>query len=249
MKRKLEVIAVLLLTGIVLYGFQAYGQDTQERERPPRAPGAIMDTLVEQLKNSEGGLTLKDLQKTMPNMRESMFNRMDNNGDGKLTLEEVNQVVEGWRERMDRPEGDRPPRGERPERPEGERPPRGERPERPEGERPPRGERPEAPEGETDAERAQNRANFMWQRLLERADTNEDGVITLEEYEKAFPEATKERFEALDFNEDGSLTRRDIRQHVEAGTLPGPRGPEGVGRQRPTGDREGPRPERPRRSE
>jgi Ca2+-binding EF-hand superfamily protein len=268
MKRKLEVLAVMLMTGMLLYGFQAYGQDTQERERPTRAPGAIMDTLVEQLKGAgNDGLTLEELQKTMPNLREPMFNRMDRDNNGRLTLEEVNQVVEGWRERMDRPEGDRPPRGERMDRPEGDRPPRGERPERPEGawpprgermdrpegDRPPRGERPERPEGETDAERAQNRAAFMWQRLLDQADANEDGVITQEEFEKAFPQAPKERFEALDYNDDGRLTRRDIRQHVEAGTLPAPWGREGVERQRPLGEREGPREgrrlERPRRTE
>ena len=254
MKRKLVVFAVLLMTGMLLSGFQAYGQDSQERERPPRDPGAMMNDLVEQLRNSDGGMTLDELQKTLPNMREPMFNRLDSNNDGKLTLEEVNNALESWRARAaERPEGGWPPRGERPEPPEGGWPPRGERPERPEGERPPRGERPERPEGETDAERAQNRAALMWQRLLERADENEDGVITQEEFEKAFPQAPKERFEALDFNNDGRLTRRDIRQHVEAGTLPAPWGREGAERQRPLGEREGPRegrrPERPRRSE
>jgi len=75
------------------------------------------------------------------------------------------------------------------------------RPRRPEeigrGEAPPApqrqpGDRPHRPDG-----------------MMERADTNKDGKLSYEEISAVRPEATRERFEQMDRNNDGFLSRAD----------------------------------------
>jgi Ca2+-binding EF-hand superfamily protein len=47
---------------------------------------------------------------------------------------------------------------------------------------------------------------------LDQADANKDGKVTLEEAKTAFPNMTKERFEHMDHNGDGALSKEDRKQ-------------------------------------
>ena len=130
---------------------------------------------------------------------------------------------------------------EAPQRERGERPQRGER-----GERPDRGERPQR--GERGGDPAA---------MFDRLDTEEQGFLTLENFlanprfeqardPEAAREMAKQRFAAMDKNEDGRVTREEFVAHAQAireqmrerlgeraGERGGRRGGDGEGRQRP----------------
>ncbi|MEP2027783.1 MAG: hypothetical protein ABJI96_03625 [Paracoccaceae bacterium] len=52
------------------------------------------------------------------------------------------------------------------------------------------------------------------------ADTNADGVLTIDEVQAAFPEVTAETFSAMDANADGALDDDEIVAAQAAGLMP-----------------------------
>lgn len=51
--------------------------------------------------------------------------------------------------------------------------------------------------------------------LLKEADANSDGKVSLEELKAVRPHMTEERFNLMDTNHDGSITKEDVREWVE----------------------------------
>lgn len=129
------------------------------------AQRAFVQKLMASDADHDGKITYEELAKDKPGFPKETFSRMDRNGDGTLTLQD-----------MQRPRGP----GERPHRPEGQTGVRGERPQR---------------EG--------------FQQRLQKADTDGDGKVSSAEARAAFPGFTDERFQRLDRNGDGFLTRAD----------------------------------------
>ena len=52
------------------------------------------------------------------------------------------------------------------------------------------------------------------------ADTNADGVLTIDEVQAAFPEVTAETFSAMDVNADGALDDDEVVAAQSAGLIP-----------------------------
>lgn len=52
------------------------------------------------------------------------------------------------------------------------------------------------------------------------ADTNGDGVLTIDEVQAAYPEITTELFTAMDLNADGALDDNEVSAAQEAGVMP-----------------------------
>jgi Ca2+-binding EF-hand superfamily protein len=65
--------------------------------------------------------------------------------------------------------------------------------------------------------------------LIQKADTDNDGRITPDEFKKAFPEAPADRFQKMDADNDGALTKKDLAQRKPAGPAAG-KGPRGEDR-------------------
>ena len=51
-------------------------------------------------------------------------------------------------------------------------------------------------------------------------DTNQDGVLTIDEVQASFPEITSDAFSAMDLNADGALDADEISAAQEAGLMP-----------------------------
>ncbi|WP_415402680.1 hypothetical protein [Tateyamaria sp. SN3-11] len=51
-------------------------------------------------------------------------------------------------------------------------------------------------------------------------DTNQDGVLTIDEVQASFPEITSDAFSAMDLNADGALDADEIAAAQEAGLMP-----------------------------
>ena len=128
---------------------------------------------------------------------EQWFQEADLNRDGVLSFEEVraafprllqltNRLGPGGRQGQERGPA-RQPQQARPGDPE--MPP-------PDGPPPP-GRRQEPGAGQNPY------------RMLQRADLNNDGQVTLKEFQKAFPNAPIERFRSLDRNNDGVICEKD----------------------------------------
>lgn len=52
------------------------------------------------------------------------------------------------------------------------------------------------------------------------ADTNGDGVLTIDEVQAVMPEITAETFNAMDTNADGALDAAEVEAAQEAGLMP-----------------------------
>lgn len=52
------------------------------------------------------------------------------------------------------------------------------------------------------------------------ADTNGDGVLTIDEVQAVMPEITTETFNAMDTNADGALDAAEVTAAQEAGLMP-----------------------------
>ncbi|MEM6887642.1 MAG: hypothetical protein AAF636_05820 [Pseudomonadota bacterium] len=52
------------------------------------------------------------------------------------------------------------------------------------------------------------------------ADTNGDGVLTIDEVQAAMPEVTQEAFNAMDLNADGALDEAEVQAAQDAGLMP-----------------------------
>lgn len=58
------------------------------------------------------------------------------------------------------------------------------------------------------------RFNPSPERVIERLDDNGDGLVSLDEFEMPKRESGRHRWEALDSNDDGELTRAEVQGHV-----------------------------------
>ena len=56
-------------------------------------------------------------------------------------------------------------------------------------------------------------------RLIKAADADQNGEVTLEEFQLKFPNASEDRFNVLDRNDDGVLTKDDVPWHERARVL------------------------------
>ncbi|MCC6796324.1 MAG: EF-hand domain-containing protein [Candidatus Hydrogenedentes bacterium] len=56
-------------------------------------------------------------------------------------------------------------------------------------------------------------------RLIKAADADQNGEVTLEEFLTKFPNASEDRFNVLDKNDDGVLSKEDIPWHERARIL------------------------------
>lgn len=52
------------------------------------------------------------------------------------------------------------------------------------------------------------------------ADTNGDGVLTIDEVQAAMPDITAEDFNTMDLNADGALDAAEVQAAQEAGLMP-----------------------------
>jgi hypothetical protein len=150
--------------------------------------------------NGDGNITLEELQAVKPEVDAERFARMDRNDDGVLN-------------EADRPEGRR---GRRGPGPDGERGPNAD------------GRRGPGPDGDRGPGR-RGHGQFM-----EKADTDGDGGVSLEELQAIRPDATAELFAKRDTNGDGVLNRDDRPEMGREGRGPegreGKRGPGAEGR-------------------
>lgn len=55
-------------------------------------------------------------------------------------------------------------------------------------------------------------------------DSNEDGVLTIDEVQAVYPEVSTDAFLAMDLNADGALDESEVAAAQEAGTMPQPEG-------------------------
>lgn len=55
-------------------------------------------------------------------------------------------------------------------------------------------------------------------------DTNEDGVLTIDEVQAVFPEVSTDAFLAMDLDADGALNADEVAAAQEAGMMPQPEG-------------------------
>ncbi len=155
--------------------------------------------------NGDGGVSLEELQAyTVVH-----FAERDTNGDGVLNREDFPEGPEGRRgegREGHGPEGRRGPGGEGREGhgPEGRRGPGGEGREGhgPEGRRGPDGDGPRGERGDRGPGK-----------MMENADTDGDGGVSLEEMKAVRPEITADRFAEMDRNGDGLLNREDRPRH------------------------------------
>ena len=53
-----------------------------------------------------------------------------------------------------------------------------------------------------------------------QVDVNEDGVLSLEEVQAAFPDMTEDQFLTVDLNGDGMLEDAEVKAAQEAGLMP-----------------------------
>ena len=61
-------------------------------------------------------------------------------------------------------------------------------------------------------------AGTLW--AATAADTNGDGVLTIDEVQAAMPDVTLEAFNAMDTNADGALDAAEVEAAQEAGLMP-----------------------------
>ena len=54
----------------------------------------------------------------------------------------------------------------------------------------------------------------------DQADSNGDGILTIDEVQAAYPEITAETFTAMDVNADGALDADEVVAAQEAGLMP-----------------------------
>jgi hypothetical protein len=52
------------------------------------------------------------------------------------------------------------------------------------------------------------------------ADTNGDGVLTIDEVQAVYPDVSAEGFSAMDLNSDGALDAEEVTAAEEAGLMP-----------------------------
>lgn len=169
----------------------------EETERPPGGPegrrgGGGIPPWKEIDANGDGKIAREEA----PERMKERFERMDRNGDGFIDQEEqeaVNRFIRQMRQGgPDRPPEDRLPGGPQGRSPDGERPEQDRR-----GGEAPQASRPDL---------GRNDQGQIWTALAERHDSNRDGTITADEYERG-----ADRFARLDRNRDGSLTEEDFR--------------------------------------
>ncbi|HOJ68134.1 MAG TPA: hypothetical protein PK379_05820 [Candidatus Hydrogenedentes bacterium] len=84
-------------------------------------------------------------------------------------------------------------------------------------------ERPKPPANGSPAAREQARRQLVAR--IKRADSDQDGKITLQEAQKEFPRMTPERFNKLDTDGDGALTPNELAQAAARVRKPGPAAP------------------------
>ncbi len=196
--------------GLMLAGATtlATAQPPQDRcgERGPRGDRPPLKQVIEKADaDADGRVTYDDIATALPGFPAQAFERLDQNSDGVLTMAEV---------------ANRPKRGEGP-------PPRGDRgPRNPEmrgrfgdpeaGQRPSEFRGPDRHQGDGDRRERMER--------MRAADTNNDQQVSAEEFAAAFPEAPADRFQHMDRNGDGVLSRED---HPDGAHAPG--GPQGPG--------------------
>lgn len=159
-------------------------------------PDAPEDAFKRRDRNADGVLSRADLPEGGPEGRRQgppieRIRAADKNEDGQVTREEWNaefpHAPEPLFDRIDR-NGDGVLTPE--DAPQG-------RPGPPEG-KGPAGARPDKPRQGTDPAAR-----------LRKADTNNDGQVTAEEFKTAFPNAEEGRFQKLDRNQDGVLSEAD----------------------------------------
>lgn len=128
------------------------GDGVLDIEDAPAAPvdpiARIMRWLADADANADGGVSFEELQAVLPDVTEELFNAIDQDGDGLITLADLPDACPDPREGL--------------------------------------------------------------LRILADADTDGDGAISWEEFDRALPELGSEAFDRLDLNGDGVLTVADL---------------------------------------
>jgi len=204
--------AILLgLATTMIVGLAAWPAAAQDRHQGCGRDG---ERLKQADTNGDQQLTWEEVQAAFPEMTEERFERMDRNGDGVLTKDDRPERGERGAERKGRlleklkeadTDGDKQLTWEEaqaafPEMTEE----RFERMDRNGDGVISMDDRPDRGQG-----RQGDRGQGRLIEKLKEADTDGDQQLTFEEAQAAFPKITKERFDKMDHNGDGVLSRDD----------------------------------------
>ena len=173
------IIAALVVAGSALAQGQGQGKGKGKGQQHGQ-------NLKQADTNNDGKVSFDEWKAARPNGTQERFNTLDTNKDGFLTKED----------RQGGPKGPQGPQG--PQAQSGQQ-----------GKPGPKGEGAQAQSGKQGkpgpkGDGGQNRAA-----ALKKADTNNDGKVTFEEWKVVRPKCTQERFNAMDTDKDGSLTKAD----------------------------------------
>ena len=172
-------------------------------------PPPIIQILKQADANGDGKVTFDELKAVRPKLTEQRFQKLDRNGDGVLTKADLPprpaQVIARLLKNADKDGNGKVTLEEAQAVAPKMTAERFAKLDRDKDGFLTRTDLPQGPRDQNPARRAQ----FIT-RLLQ-ADTNQDGNITLEEAQKAFPKMTPERFKKLDRNGDGVINKDDKR--------------------------------------
>jgi Ca2+-binding EF-hand superfamily protein len=203
--RQNAVLMVAVVAAAIFVAAGAYGQAAG-----PVGPGAGIERFKQIDTNKDGKISFEELKAARPKMTQEAFKKLDKNGDGFLTPNEMpkHPPLAALIQKADADKDGKVtfdelkvvmPRLTQERFKELDKNGDGvltkeDAPQRP---------GPQAGAGQ----RGQGIAG-----KLEQADADKDGKVTFEEAKTAFPNMTKERFDRMDHNADGALSKEDRKQ-------------------------------------